>query len=82
MAMCTHRVSPPERKSPKIGSVAGDPEGRVRRPCSEFEHAVAHGRHHVVRDDRLWLLAPFRLLFTLPTRRLNVRRALKSGVWG
>ena len=47
MAMCTHRVSPPGKKSPKSGVSAGDPEGRVWRPFSEFEHPVAHDRHHV-----------------------------------
>ena len=48
-----------EREFPQNGVIHGRSEGRVRRPCSEFEHAVAHGRHHVARDDRLWLLAPF-----------------------
>ena len=47
MAMCTHRVSPPGEKSPNSGVSAGDPEGRVWPPFSEFEHAVAHDRHHV-----------------------------------
>ena len=41
MAMCTHPMCTP------AGAFAGDPEGRVRRPGSEFEHAVAHDRHHV-----------------------------------
>ena len=35
------------RQSPKSGAFAGDPEGRVRRPGSEFERAVEHDRHHV-----------------------------------
>ncbi|MDA9080172.1 hypothetical protein N9M16_01930 [Candidatus Dependentiae bacterium] len=52
MAMCTHRVSPPGGNPLNSGASAGDPEGRVRRPCSDFEHAVAHGRHRIARDDR------------------------------
>ena len=59
MAMCTHRVSPPGKESPKSGVSAGDPEGRVWRPFSEFEHPVAHDRHHVALDGRSSLLAPF-----------------------
>ena len=47
MAMCTHPMCTPAGESPKSGAFAGDPEGRVRRPGSEFEHAVAHDRHHV-----------------------------------
>jgi len=59
MAMCTHPMCTPAGESPKSGAFAGDPEGRVRRPGSEFEHAVAHGRHLIARDGRSWLLAPF-----------------------
>ena len=69
--MCTHRVSPPGGNPLNPGASAGDPEGRVRRPCSEFEHPVAHDWHHVAWDDRSWLLAPFHWLFILTTSRLN-----------
>ena len=47
MAMCTHPMCTPAGESPKSGAFSGDPEGRVRRPGSEFEHPVAHDRHHV-----------------------------------
>ena len=47
MAMCTHPMCTPTGESPKSGAFSGDPEGRVWRPFSEFEHAVAHDRHHV-----------------------------------
>ena len=51
---------PPGGNALNSGTSVGDPEGRVRRPSSEFEHAVAHGRHRIARDDRSWLMAPFR----------------------
>ena len=82
MAMCTHPMCTPAGESTKSGAFAGDPEGRVRRPGSEFEHPVAHDRHHVAWDGRSWLLAPFHWLFILTTCRLNGLGAPQSGFGG
>ena len=71
---------PPGEENPLISGLAGRAgEGRVRRPCSEFEHAVVHGRHHVARDYRLWLLAPLLTFHSDDMSAEGPRASLKCG---